>query len=168
MVALSRELIAANTVLKSTLTSEMPAHQAALGRVAAVSLEFLVSTLLLILEHAHGHACFGDNFTYLVVSSGVVILDSGSLAFSPRDVEPTLLENHNQYLQRLLHAIVALSSESMYTALRATACSPNAIMTCLRRLFPESRGANEAAAQRFLRVLPPFITRPSNELQLLH
>lgn len=54
-----------------------------------------------------------------------------------------LLGNHTQYVQRLLCtlAVMGPGQANVHRVLRATTCSPAAILTCLGRLFPE-HGAN--------------------------
>ena len=141
MVALAREVVAADAALSSVPSSTLSQGTLAKG---AAQVEYFARALLLLLaraelseQQAAGATREDTFFVYRVLSASAVILGSASRACASERCEPADLESHTLALRQLLQALAALGEGQASTlrVLRATTCSPEAVVACVRRLF---------------------------------
>ena len=166
MAALSRAVIGANSALSAALTSVLPSAEGGLLRerqdgelsplrafaTTATVVESFATPLLALLEGSLSLQQLSredQSFAYLVCASGAAIMDCGSracasLAFG---VPPIYLYNHAYGLQRLLRCMNAMegAQPGALKVLRATTCSPDAVLASLRSHFLQYRGGGQGA-----------------------
>lgn len=158
MAAHAREVIAANTALSSALSSallllEDGGNSSAMAlAVVAITVETQATALLLLAQEenvalaarpagAEGVSRGDQNFAYLVASSGAAILDSASRACASGaltgGLEGSHVRTHVEGIWQLVETMVGMQEArpGALKALRATTCSPDAVLTCLRRHF---------------------------------
>lgn len=151
MTELARELGAANAALTAALTAGGAATHITLIEVST-TVQFFATHALTILANASRPAAGdrqGQNFACLIVSSaGAMILDCASRACSTRRGTPNSFDAHAQALQRLMQVLHALAEAQApgLAALRATTCSPEAIVAALRGLLSWDWDSTQGAA----------------------
>ena len=160
IAALAREVIAANTALGSALSNASPElqeripgrHNSRLGlfKYGAAALAQIAKALLIFLSKSELLTASSreslredTNFAYLIVSASCVILDSASWACTPLGTTPIAIQLaslHNEAVQELLYTLINMDmgQAPALRGLRATTCSPAAIMGCIERLFAEN------------------------------
>ena len=166
MAALSRAVIGANSALASALGSAegQGGGRARLGAVevkstlaiAAGMLEGIAAALLTLLadslalaERPAGIEASREDqsFAYLVCASGAAILDSGSRVCASLESSLTNAHvcNHIRAIRLLVKCLSAMevAQPGALKVLRATTCSPDAVVTCLRRHFLQYRGGGQ-------------------------
>ena len=174
MAALSRAVIGANSALSAALTSVLPSAEGELLRerqdgemsalraftIAATAVESFAAALLELLEDSlslrgeEQSRVSGEDqsFAYLVCASGAAILDCGSRACASVafGLPPSHLRNHAVGLRRLVRCLDAMAGAQpgALKVLRATTCSPDAVLACLRRHFLQYRGDGQGAEGR--------------------
>lgn len=143
MAALSREMIDTNTAIASALGRG--GHVAYSLTQGATFTEALASDLLSIVAAG---SSVDHTLVYLAFSAaGSIILgsaDAGSTALEaaagaiPAEIDTTgILSHHATVFVQLIEALENMPPDQERTlkALRATTCSPEAILACVRRLF---------------------------------
>ena len=170
MGALAQELISANTALSAVQKSPAYLMNPRGDLLAAAGvLEYFARTLL-------GAVCSADhlrvvssreyqNFAYLTLcASSGVILECCSLE---EGCSPVQFVRHTHSVQQLLDALSAVARTGQpnpLNALRASACNPKTILSCVQRLFNKDWGGEEGE-ELGARINPAFPLTHSLPLQ---